>query len=99
MEGGGGVEPNHLSLRIIFPAKTGKFLVSLRVWFRGDQALRHPCKLRNLAISILPCKKNHKNLLFLLFYFISLKAYILPDEMIRNLTPILKPYLATYVFF
>ena len=36
--------------RIIFTAKTIHFQGCLRVWSRGHQVRRHPCKLGNLAI-------------------------------------------------
>ena len=48
-DGGGGDWFCPAFFRIIFTAKTRHFQGCLRVWSRGHQVRRHPCKLGNLA--------------------------------------------------
>ena len=43
-------ESRHLLWKFLFTAKTGNLQGCLRVWSREGQALRQPCKFRNLAI-------------------------------------------------
>ena len=60
---GGGVDYIHLFSRKFFTAQTRSFQGCLRVWARGDQALRHQCKFQKLAI-FQNSKKNPKKCTF-----------------------------------